>query len=155
MERRHTPGGIVMLSVLALSAGLWRFIVSCYALWFSIRLILFGGAVGREASAGFDLMCLGMFGLLLALAGFAVADALFNLRSWAWQLGIILGALNVLFAGLEVIVALIDPVRGSFPWSAIIGLGINGLLLWYLVQPDICATFAARGAAAEEPGEDR
>lgn len=148
MERRRVPTGILVLGALAFSAGFWRFILSSYALWISIRLILFGGAVGREPSVGFDLMCAGAFGVLLALAWFVVSDALFNLRTWAWQLGVILSILNLLFTGLELLVALVDPGRGNFPWGSVISLGINGFLLWYLMRPEIRGVFALRGEEA-------
>ncbi len=141
-EGKPVPVGVMVLSMMAFAAGVWRLLMACFALWASLRLIFVrGSAFG--ISAGFDLTCLGLLGLVLAVACLAVADALFNLKRWAWNVGVILGVLNILFALMEMFVSVIDshPARGHFPWPTVVALTLNGLMLWYLMRSDVRGLF--------------
>ncbi|GAB4443864.1 MAG: hypothetical protein Kow00120_13400 [Anaerolineae bacterium] len=153
MFGKQIPPGVVILGSLAFLAGFWRLLTSCYALWWSARLILFRGGfndAGVAASLGFDLLCLGMFGLLLAIAWLAVADALINLQAWAWQVAVILAGLSILFALLEMVVAVLDQGRVDFPWSSVVSATINGLVAWYLFRSNVRDAFNLPPGGEEE-----
>lgn len=139
------PLGILILAALAFLAGFWRLLQSCAALWWSSRAVMIGGLTDSNLAVGigFDLLCLGMFGLLIAVAWLVIADALYSLQAWAWQLAAILAGVSVLFAGLEMVVSVLDRGRGDFPWGSVVALALNGLALWYLLRVDVRSAFGA------------
>ncbi len=164
MFGKKAPAGVVILAGLVFVAGFWRLLMSCFSLWWSARFFLFPFLANdvrfsvtgapTPVSLGIDLLCLGVFGLLLAIAWMVLADALLNLQPWAWQLTIILGVINILFAGLEMIVGVLDQARGDFPWGSVVGLVLNGLVVWYLLRSKVKDAFGLATPGADEPSAE-
>jgi hypothetical protein len=76
----------------------------------------------------------GILALSLGIAALAFAYGAWTLQPWAWTLGIALQVINIIFAVLAII-------GGSDISSQIIGVAIAGIILYYLMQPNIKAAF--------------
>jgi len=117
------PTGITILAILAgLSAiaGLFGgFVV------FGVGSYLFG-----ISGALFGLAWLALAGLSLALAW-----GLWTMAPWAWPLGVVLAAANIIYA----LVTGIFGTNGIL--SAVAPVVINGAILYYLNQPTIKSLF--------------
>jgi hypothetical protein len=116
------PTGITILAVLAgLSAvgGLFSgFVV------FGAGATIFGGA-----GAVLGLALLALAGLSLALAwGF------WTMAPWAWPLGVVLAAANI-------VVAIVGVIGGAGITGAIVPVVVSAAILYYLNQPTIKSLF--------------
>lgn len=143
-QKRSAPAGVLILAGMAFAAGFWQLLTACHALWWSGRQVLFWGGFSNPSlvvGTGFDLLCLGLFGLALAVAWLVIADALYNQQTWAWQLALIAASASLLFALLQMFVSVLDPGRFEFPWGALIALAINGLIAWFLLRTDVRGVF--------------
>jgi hypothetical protein len=117
------PTGITILAILAAIGGV---------------LGLFGGFV----VLGLGATILGGAGIVLALAILAVAAlsialawGFWTLQPWAWPLGVVLQAANIILA----VVQFLSADTGII--STIISVGIAGAILYYLNQPGIKSLF--------------
>ena len=106
------PAGIVILVIL--------YVLSSLAALGLGALMLGGGAIlgGLEGAVAGGL---GAFGVIVGILGLLVAWGLWNLRSWARIVAIILAVLNLL----------------SFPIGTILGI----IILWYLFKQEIREAF--------------
>lgn len=137
MEQPKTrPTGVTILGVLGIIAGI---------------LLLFAGLIFAGLSAAAPrMMNAGMFGgiagalmgilgaafIALGAAYFFVAWGLLTGKSWAWTITLILTVIDIAM-GLISIIA--NP-------ASIIGLIINGIILYYLFRPHVKAYFG-KGSA--------
>jgi hypothetical protein len=117
------PTGITILAILSAIGGV---------------LGLFGGFV----VLGLGATILGGAGVLLALAilalsglSLALAWGFWTLQPWAWPLGVVIQAANIVLAIVQYLAADTSIV------STIISVGIAGAILYYLNQPTIKALF--------------
>ena len=110
------PLGITILAVLAAIGGV---------------LGLFGGIV---SFAGYPIS--GVLGLLLAIAYLAFAYGAWTLQPWAWMIGIVVVGLAVI---LTIVNFFIYPGYGII--SLILGLLVPGIILYYLMTPDVKKAF--------------
>jgi hypothetical protein len=117
------PTGITILAVLSAIGGV---------------LGLFGGFV----VLGLGATILGGAGVILALAllalaalSIALAWGFWTLQPWAWPLGVVLQAANIILAIVQFLTADTSIV------STIISVGIAGAILYYLNQPTIKSLF--------------
>jgi len=142
MER---PTGVTILAVLEfLGAGLFILI----GLLFLVGFGLLGGAAGQAGEGGGMAVLMGLGAvagvvfLVLALIPLAVGIGLWKLRNWARILVIVFSILGVLsnLAGAAIPLMTGDPVSAV---SSVIGLGVNGLILWYMFQPHVKQAFGA------------
>jgi hypothetical protein len=124
------PTGITILAVLSAIGGILGILGG-------IALIGLGGigaaTTGEAAFFGVGAV-FGVLALALGIASLAFAYGAWTLQPWAWTLGIILQGANIIFA----VVAIIG---GSTIQSQIIGVAIAGVILYYLMQPNIKAAF--------------
>jgi hypothetical protein len=124
------PTGITILAVLSAIGGVLTILVGIAAIGL--------GGIGAAASgqaAFFGLgVVFGIIALALGIASLAFAFGAWTLQPWAWSLGVILQAANIIFAVVAVI-------GGSDISSQIIGVAIAGIILYYLMQPSIKAAF--------------
>lgn len=83
---------------------------------------------GLLAAAG---VAFGGLLLILALVGFVLAYGFWTGKGWAWILGII-------FSIIGIIIGLVSIIGNP---SSVIGIIINGLILYYLTRPHVKAWF--------------
>lgn len=132
------PIGVTILAILAALGGI-------LALCGSLALIGLGGVLGGilgsqvSAGAGFLVGMLGViFGvitLVIALLELALAYGAWNLRPWAWLLGIATESV----AGLFSLIRLLDG-RGS-TGVEVINIAIAALIVYYLLTPEVRKAF--------------
>jgi hypothetical protein len=128
------------LTLLALAAAV---IGIALLLWAGTWFALYGA---NDIVAGSRLAAVGrVMGLIMVVVGvlaFVLAHGLWELRSWAWPLGVAVViaalALTVLSAG-----------RGS-PMAHSLSLALEVATLWYLLTPRIHDAFRAEGAATPD-----
>jgi uncharacterized membrane protein (DUF2068 family) len=117
------PTGITILSVLAGIGGV-------FGLLGGFAVMAVGAAVFGGMGALLGLAILAYAGLSLALAW-----AFWTMKPWGWPLGVVVAAAGIILAILELI-------GGSSGFiSAIISIGIDGAILYYLNQPGIRTLF--------------
>ncbi len=142
MER---PIGVTILAVLEfISAGL----VLLLGLLLTVGLSALG-AMGRGGEGGSILGVLaalgaaaGVFVMILAIIPLAIGIGLWKLKNWARIVVIVFAGLGALGNIVRVIWGLSSGDMVSTV-GGIIGLGIQGLILWYMFQPHVKQAFGA------------
>jgi hypothetical protein len=124
------PTGITILAVLSAIGGVLS-IIGGIAL---IGLLGAGAAATGQAGLFGIGVVFGVLALALGIASLAFAYGAWTLQPWAWTLGVIIQAANIIFAVVAVI-------GGSDIASQIIGVAIAAIILYYLFQPNIKAAF--------------
>jgi hypothetical protein len=124
------PTGITILAILSAIGGVLTILAGIAA----IGLGGLGAAATGEASFFGLGVVFGIIALALGIASLAFAFGAWTLQPWAWSLGVILQGANIIFAVVAVI-------GGSDITSQIIGVAIAGIILYYLMQPNIKAAF--------------
>ena len=126
------PTGITILAVLSAIGGVLSILGG-------IGLIGLSGVAGASTGSA-SLFGMGaIFGVLLLASGvasLAFAYGAWTLQPWAWVLGV---ALQLISLGLAVLTI----IGGGDIASQIIGIAIAGIILYYLMQPNIKAAFRA------------
>jgi len=139
------PTGITILAVLEfLTAGA----LILAALLFIVAFGLLGGAAGQAGESGGMAVLMGLGAvagvilLVIALIPLALGYGLWKLKNWARILVIVFSILGVLsnLAGAAIPLMTGEPVSAV---SSVIGLGVNGLILWYMFQPHVKQAFGA------------
>lgn len=116
------PLGITIVAILAAIVGVLGLVVS---------LII----IGPLMAAGGLYMLVGLVTLVISVLYLLVAYGAWTLKPWAWPLGVGLSVANVVLTLIGMTQSNQDLV------SALIGLVISGVILYYLFQPDIKALF--------------
>lgn len=116
------PTGITILAVLAAIGGVVGLFGGFTVLF--AGTVLFGGA-----GALLGIAALAYAGLLIAFAYGA-----WTLKPWAWPLGVAGAAFGIILGVLYI-------VGGSDFFSQIIGIAVDGAILYYLNQPGIKSIF--------------
>ncbi len=132
------PLGVTILAILAAVAGI-------LALCGSLALIglggVLGGVLGARANAGVGLfvgalgVILGVVTLVIALLELAFAYGAWNLRPWAWVLGIA----TEIIAGLFALIRLFDG-RGA-AGGEVVNIAIAAIIVYYLLTPEVKKAF--------------
>jgi len=115
------PFGITLLGIIALLSGLFGL---CWPTLIFIGLPFFG-KVGLIA---------GIFLVVGPILQIAFSYGAFNLRSWAWYLGLI-------STGITVIGVIINLFDGASFWSAIWGSILSVIIFIYLLTPNVRQAF--------------
>ncbi|MFZ2489821.1 MAG: hypothetical protein WAZ19_17075 [Anaerolineae bacterium] len=128
--QQQRPTGITILAVLAILGGLLGLCGSA---------ALFGlSGLGALSSSGISAgtgILYGLLGLVSSLLYLAFGFGAWTLRPWAWILGIV-------GAGFSVLSNVLSLVTGNTTFlSALIGVAIAAVILWYLFRPEIKAVF--------------
>jgi hypothetical protein len=125
------PTGVTILAALAFIGGILGILGSL--------AILAGGvvvtAVGGGGLGGL-LFLTGLATLVLSIVDIILGYGAWTLKTWAWQLGYILMALNVL-------VGLLTVIAGGGLFSFLITLVIAGIIAYYLDTPVVRTAFSA------------
>lgn len=116
------PTGITILAVLAAIGGVVGLFGGFTVLF--AGTVLFGGA-----GALLGIAALAYAGLLIAFAYGA-----WTLKPWAWPLGVAGAVFGIILGVLYI-------VGGSDFFSQIIGIAVDGAILYYLNQPGIKSIF--------------
>jgi len=123
MAENARPLGVTIIGILWILGGL---------LW------IFGGAVGGAALAIIGLGGLGAaVGVILVIIGIIfllLGYGCFKGWPWVWPVGVILTIIGI-------VINLLSIVENTA--SAIIGILIGVIILWYLFQPQVKAWFKA------------
>ncbi|MER2600254.1 MAG: hypothetical protein ABTQ73_12110 [Caldilineales bacterium] len=126
---KQRPTGITILAILAVIGGILSLCGS---------LALFGlsglGAVSGEVASGATGMLYGVIGLVGAVLYLLFGFGAWQLKPWAWTLGIA-------GAGLSIVSNVLSLISGASLISVLIGLIIPAIILWYLFRPEIKAVF--------------
>jgi hypothetical protein len=128
-----TTGRPLGITIMAIIAGIFG------VLGLLAGLALFGlsgllGAVGGASVAGQGMLS-SLFALVTAILALAFAYGAWNLKPWAWPLGLA-------FAGFAVVSGVIGLASGDTDITGfVIGIAIAGLVAWYLMTPGVKAAF--------------
>lgn len=150
------PTGVTILGVLAILggiAGLFAGVIligiglavgTLLATQIQSQLTLAGypGLSGLEAGLiGTIVMVLGVVILLMGILYLAVGIGFFGGKGWAWTLGVIVSVIGI-------VLAIVQIAFGS--WGSILSLIIGGLILYYLMRPNV-KTFFGKGPTTAVP----
>jgi hypothetical protein len=125
---KQRPSGVTILAVLQVLGGIFFFILG-------FLLLILAGFVGiagfisdvPDFPAFFGGAVLGIIGgvmLIIGILSFAVAYGYWNGFGWSWTIGMVITAIGLIIGLL------------SLPGS-IIGLVINGIIIYYLTRPRV------------------
>ena len=125
MQRSRRPLGVSILAVLAIIGGVLGILGG--VAWF-------GAGALRLDSGGWLVMSLGLFTLILALLQLAFGIGAWQLRPWAWTLGVAL-------QGLAIVQILISWLTERFSGRGFFTLLVTGMILFYLFDPGVRRAF--------------
>lgn len=130
---RKRPAGVTVLAVLIGIGAVLAF--------FGALFLLLGGAMvgveGEPAAGG--VMLAGLFLFVYFVLAAAVAWGLLRGARWSWYTALVL-------AGIGILNGLLAIATGDV-LSAIFAFAINGLVIWYLLRPDVQDWFGVRHKA--------
>ena len=132
------PTGVTILAILAAIGGVLGLLAGLAVVGLGG---LAGGVVGGAAGAaigGFAVIS-GLIVLVLAVLELVLAYGFWTLQPWAWQLGVILSAVNILIQ----ILGVLGIVFSSDLGGALISIIISGVIIYYLNQAEIRRVFNA------------
>lgn len=147
------PTGVTILAVLEFIGGVLGLLGACGLL----GLGALGGAAGIAGSGGDGSQAaaagvlgvlgigLGVVTLVLAIVGIIIGVGLWTLKRWAWNAARILAIINIVFAIISVIATASggNQSLGAAIGSNIVGILINGFIVWYLNKPEIRGAFVS------------
>jgi hypothetical protein len=122
------PTGITILAILAAIAGV-------FALLGGLTLLVSGGFIGAATGSGALGGLATLVGAVLIVSGAAslfFAWGAWGLQPWAWTLGVIIQAVNI-------VLALFQLINGNT--GALLSIVIAGAITYYLFRPEIKAAF--------------
>jgi hypothetical protein len=122
------PTGITILAVLAAIAGV-------FALLGGLTLLASGGFIGAATGSGALGGLAALVGAVLIVSGAAslfFAWGAWGLQPWAWTLGVIIQAVNI-------VLGLFQLINGNA--GALLSIVIAGAITYYLFRPEIKGAF--------------
>jgi len=128
------PTGVVIIAVLywigAFFLMIFGFVLAVGGTIFTAVLSGMGHLIGGLGLVG------GMFLVGLGLAVAFVGYGLFSLKEWARVVAIALAAIGIVFT----VMSFISPL-GIGIFGRVVRLAINGVIVWYLSQPQVRMCF--------------
>jgi len=122
------PTGVTILAVLAAIGGI-------FGILGGLALLGLGGLFAAAGLGGFAFI----FGLLLlaiGVADLAFAYGAWTLKPWGWRLGIVASVGYV-------VVEIIGVVLGGDISSAVVGIVVSAIIVYYLNTPNVRRAFGA------------
>jgi hypothetical protein len=113
--QRERPFGVTIIAILAVLGGVGSILLGFIVLIIPILGIILGGIF-----------------VIIGLSYFVVAYGLWNGRSWAW-------ILTVLISALGIVVGLVSIIIGT--GGSILYIIVNAIIIYYLFKPDVKAYF--------------
>jgi hypothetical protein len=147
-RKMNRPTGVTVLAVL-------QFIGAGFCVVAALLMMVGGtfvaailGRVGAGGDGGTAMAGMGaLFGVVggvfcLALAALygVVGWGMWSLKSWARIVTIVLAAIGALFQVMGIMGSMLHFRIGALIWN-LIWLGVNGFIVWYLIQPRVKAAF--------------
>jgi len=143
----NKPAGIALITV-------WLFLNGLFTLGAAAAPLFVLDLLGFAGLSGAVPIIAALVTLAIAIAYFALGWGLWALRDWARLATIVLSAIGLVFGLVAAVVFLfgieIGGVRLGFSGLGLgflIGVTLNGLIIWYLLKPDIQDLFTGRAAA--------
>lgn len=132
------PTGVTILAILAAIGGVLGLLGGLTVIGVGGMA---GGLIGGAAGAAIGGLAVisGLIVIVLAVLELALAYGFWTLRPWAWQLGVILAAIQIVVAVLGVLGIVFRQDLGG----AVISIAISGVILYYLNQAEIRRVFNA------------
>jgi hypothetical protein len=145
MER---PTGVTVISI-------FQFIGAAFCILLAVGMLIGGSFVGaiigtaaggdRAGATGVGIgMLVGVVGgiafLIIAALHVLVAWGMWTLKNWARMVTLVLAAIGAVMQVFGVLGSLLHFHIFALIWSMIV-LGINALIVWYLLQPQVKAAF--------------
>ena len=137
MTQQQRPTGITILAVLAFIGGILGI---CGGLGGIVGGSFFGGLAASAGASnatalGGMLVVYSIIALIFAVADLVFGFGAWTLKPWAWMLGMVLFGLNIVFQLVAVLAG----------WSTlggvIISIVIAGVIIYYLLTPDVKKAF--------------
>ena len=113
--QRERPFGVTIIAILAVLGGIDYILLGFIVLIIPILGIILGGIF-----------------VIIGLSYFVVAYGLWDGRSWAW-------ILTVLISALGIVVGLVSIIIGT--GGSILYIIVNAIIIYYLFKPDVKAYF--------------
>jgi hypothetical protein len=113
--QRERPFGVTIIAILAVLGGVGSILLGFIVLIIPILGIILGGIF-----------------VIIGLSYFVVAYGLWDGRSWAW-------ILTVLISALGIVVGLVSIIIGT--GGSILYIIVNAIIIYYLFKPDVKAYF--------------
>lgn len=132
------PTGITILAVLQIIGGVLSLLAGISSLLFGGLMV--SGAVDNTSGAaaaaevGPLMVAGGGLAIISGLLGLIAGYGLFTLKGWGWTLAMLFAVLNILHNLLRMF------GEAGVP-SAIVGIVISGLVLYYLFRPSVKRAF--------------
>jgi hypothetical protein len=149
----NKPAGVIVIAVL-------YFLGAAILLLAGIGFIAGGGAIaammsqqGQAGGSGLATLMgvlgagVGIFFLIWGAVDVIVGVGLLKVKSWARMVAIVFAAIGACFQVFGLLSSLAHFNIGSFVFSLII-LGIQALIIWYLLKPEVKAAFQSPQARA-------
>jgi hypothetical protein len=130
------PTGITVLAVLSAIGGVLGILAGSGAL-FGGAIIGAAGAATAVSGLGGIIALLGLALLVLSVVELLLAYGFWTIKPWAWRLGVALAVVNIVLAVLQLLTG------GQSIVSTLFSVLINGVILYYLNQPEIRRLFNA------------
>ena len=122
------PLGVTLIAILSAIGGV-------FGLLAALVLLGAGAAVSTATGLGGLTFVAGVIILAYAVLSLVLAYGFWNLKPWAWPLGVGVQALGVVQSVLQFM------NDGSNVVGLLFSLAIAGIILWYLFQPHVKAAF--------------
>jgi len=150
--QRNRPAGVAFIAV-------WFFLNGLSALSAALVPLFFLDLFTGLGMTGATPILAAVIMLLIAAAYFAIGWSLWELRDWARLATIALAGIGLviqLIAGVLLIVGFqVADISIRFMGAglaSLLGAVVNGLVIWYLMKPDIQALFTGAGVATGDVG---
>jgi uncharacterized membrane protein (DUF2068 family) len=160
---RHRPTGVTILGVLFVIAGAFSLlggIATLVAIPFvtNVNPNVIGNELqfnGQQAlmpseqtalaqGSGSILTVLGALLIPLGIASLVVAYGLFKAKRWAWYVAIVLSIIGIVVNVISLVTANMGAIAG-----ALVGIAINGIVLYYLSRRSVREYFGKVATAKE------
>jgi uncharacterized membrane protein (DUF2068 family) len=135
---RHRPTGVTILALLFIIAGAFTLLAGITTL----ETALAQGSGSILTVLGALLIPLGIE--ILCIASFVVAYGLFTGKSWVWPVAVVLSTIGLVVN----VISLVIPNMGTIT-GALVGIAINGIVLYYLSRRNVREYFGNKAAAKE------
>jgi uncharacterized membrane protein (DUF2068 family) len=161
---RHRPTGVTILGVLFVIAGAFSLlggIATLVAIPFAANVnpnvindeLQLNGQQQLTPSeqtalaqgSGSILTVLGALLIPLGIASFVVAYGLFKAKRWAWYVAVVLSIIGLVVNVISLVTSNMGAIAG-----ALVGIAINGIVLYYLSRRNVKEYFG-KVATAKEP----
>ena len=160
MQKQHRPTGVTIIAILTIIGGILLLLSGVASLTIGALISVNPGdttSTSRAAAQFFGILAAGVGGVLLVISiGYLVMFyGLLKGKGWAWTITIILLIIGIAIQIISTSVGTVFTASlhtnsnvSSGIIGAIIGIGINVVILYYLYRPHVKAYF---GKMQEQP----